>query len=252
MIQTPVTRRQLLMSLIGMACWASAQPRMAFANNQRDRLDWDSFVLRMVELADEYDAGGVTRDHAAARGMQHLVALDINGGAFANAVAAAYESGNEYWMWQRMLKKRNVNGGILTIDSSRAVQLHDHPGAAGILRIISGEAEIWQYDRVGGSRNGSTARLRRTGHRIVRPGDTAVLTPDKGNIHALRSISAECRMLDFFIPPYNQSQRTWFEPLGNNWQKQQQITCRCFSQHEFARASSSIRQQHNHTRGAMS
>ena len=34
-------------------------------------------------------------------------------------------------------------------------------------------------------------------HRIPGPGDTAVLLPDAGYIHALKSLSRQCDMLDF-------------------------------------------------------
>ena len=192
-------------------------------------------MLRMRDLADEYEAGKITYDEVAQHGLAYLQALDIDDPSFSEAVEASYESGNEYWLWQRMLKKSNVNGGILNIDSSKLVQLHDHPGATGMLRIISGEAEVWHYDRIDTSKDGLTAELKLTSRRLLKPGDTAFLTPEKGNIHALRSVTAECRMLDFFIPPYEQSLRTWFEPLDKSWQELQQFSAKCISQYELAR-----------------
>ena len=131
------------------------------------------------------------------------------------------------------------HGGILNIDSEQLVQLHDHPGAIGMVRIISGEAEVWQFDEVrhhgvdkkqaAGAEQAdagqSIAELVRVSHKILRPGDTAVLTPDRGNIHALRSVTKKCRMLDFFIPPYQRSQRNWFEPLAGNWSDMEKISC---------------------------
>jgi len=135
------------------------------------------------------------------------------------------------------MKAENINGGILNIDNKQVVQLHDHPGATGMVRIISGEVEIWQFDN--STDNAATQdinELTRVSRNILRAGDVAVLTPDNGNIHALRSISKTCSMLDFFIPPYEKSQRNWFEPLEDNWFDKEKILCRRISQHVFMAA----------------
>ena len=236
MMHKNTTRRQFLLLSMGMACSSALPLRAATADNAAAGYCWDSFVLRMRDLADDFVAGLKTRDEVAQHGLEYLKALDIDSSSFAEAVAAAYESGNEFWLWQRMLKKDNVNGGVLNIDSSKLVQLHDHPGATGMLRIISGQAEVWQYDRLSTSSDGTTAVLKLVSRQILKPGDTAYLTPEHGNVHALRSISAECRMLDFFIPPYEQNLRTWFEPLDKNWQELPQFKSRCVSQYELARS----------------
>ena len=226
MIRTGPSRRQFLLASMAIACGAVAPLRTAFANSRPTGDDWDAFVAAMRALANDYDARRTTPDQLAPRGIAYLKAVAIGSASFAEAVAEAYESGNRFWLWQRMLKDANLNGGILHIGSDHLVQLHDHPGATGILRIISGEVEVWQYDRLSDQGDGSHTELQLTEHRILKPGDTAVLSPDKGNIHALRSISAECRMLDFFIPPYQRALRTWFEPVGNDWRTQDRITCR--------------------------
>ena len=230
---TGIGRRRFLLSSLAIACCASVPLRAVVAEIADAGDDWGAFVARMQDLADSYDLGNATRDQLASRGLQYLQTLDIESASFTAAVADAYESGNDFWLWQRMVKDINLNGGILNIDRSRTVQLHDHPGATGILRIISGEVEIWQYDRVSDSADRSTAVLQRTERRILKPGDTAVLSPDKGNIHALKSISAECRMLDFFIPPYRPAQRSWFEPLDKGWKDRERLACRCISQEDY-------------------
>lgn len=107
-----------------------------------------------------------------------------------------------------------------------------------MVRIISGEVEAWQFDEIkqtAGAEQG-VAELTRVSRQILRPGDTAVLTPDKGNIHALRSISRGSRMLDFFIPPYKRSQRNWFEPLAENWFDMERLSCRKIPQHVYTKA----------------
>jgi hypothetical protein len=63
-----------------------------------------------------------------------------------------------------------------------------------------------------------------------------VLTPQKGNIHALRAVSKQCRMLDFFIPPYQRSQRSWYVPLAENWFVEERVACRKIPQHAYTEA----------------
>lgn len=205
-------------------------------------MSWPRFQSQMTALAEAYVRGSVNQQVVAERGILYLKQLGINTAEFRQAEDDAYESGNRYWLWQRLMKDKYINGGILNIDSKQPVQLHDHPGATGIVRIISGEMEVWQFDE---NKTGKEIRskeaaeqaeveLVRVSYRVLKPGDLALLTPENGNIHALRSISRQCRMLDFFIPPYNRSQRSWYEPLNNNWYDKVNVACRKIPQDAFS------------------
>ena len=231
-----ISRRQLLLA----AASAVLLPAGGKASsNTSNKTSWLEFQSQMAELASSKVGGKISQKAVAERGMQYLKRLDISSAEFKAAVDESYETGNRYWLWQRMIKQQNINGGILNIDSEQMVQLHDHPGATGMVRIISGETEVWLFDEVKqGEANSQqdVAQLVRVSRRILRAGDTAVLTPNKGNIHALRAISKECRMLDFFIPPYERSQRNWFEPLEKNWFDKEKIACRKIPQHAYTNA----------------
>jgi len=195
----------------------------------------------MTALADAHANSKAGQQAVVADGLRYLKQLDISTAEFNEAVDASYETGNRYWLWQRMTKQQNINGGILNINSEQLVQLHDHPGANGLLRIIDGEAEVWQFDVVAqitedkaeAAENREIEELVRVSHRVLRPGDTAVLTPEKGNIHALRALSKECKMLDFFIPPYQRNQRSWYEPLVDDWFDKERIACRRIPQEAY-------------------
>ncbi len=230
------SRRQLLLAAAG----SLLLPGAVFAvQGSAQKLSWQDFQAQMKKLAAAQASKTVSRQMVAKRGLQLLTQLDVQSAEFQQAVEASYESGNRYWLWQRLMKQKNINGGILNIERKQMVQLHDHPGATGMVRIISGEAEVWLFDEAGKKYTASkknTVELVRVSRKILRPGDTAVLSPEKGNIHALRSISKECRMLDFFIPPYQRSQRSWFEPLAENWFEQEKIHCRKISQDEYSLA----------------
>ncbi len=231
-----ISRRQLLLT----AASALLLPRAVMAGSGvADKLSWPAFQQLMNQLAENRLLTRLAQQEIVERGMQSLKQLDIDSPTFKEAVEMSYESGNRYWLWQRLMKSRNINGGILNISSEQLVQLHDHPGATGMVRVISGEVEAWQFDEAGGNASHAspgTAELIRYSHRILKPGDMAVLTPEKGNIHALRSLTKESRMLDFFIPPYQRSERHWFEPLADNWFEQAVVSCRKISQQDFTDA----------------
>ena len=221
-----ISRRRLLMSVAS----GMLLPGVVMASvGMREQLSWADFQKQMVKLAKEKQDSTLTQDEIASSGIRYLKKLDIHSTEFKRAVAESYESGNQYWLWQRLMKQHNINGGILNIDSEKMVQLHDHPGATGMVRIISGEAEVWQFDEIhhhGAGKNQDEVELVRTARKVLRPGDTANLTPGKGNIHALKSITEECRMLDFFIPPYEISKRSWFEPMVDDWFDMKKLSCR--------------------------
>lgn len=226
------SRRRLLLATVA----AMLLPGRATAGSD-NAMSWQQFQSQMSVLAAD---DGIAQQALAERGLQYLNQLDTGSADFRDALAASYETGNRYWLWRRMIKSKNINGGVLDIYNSQMVQLHDHPGATGMLRILSGETEVWQFDPLmtGKESNGKhdVTELVRVSHRILKAGDTAILTPDRGNIHALRAVSKKCSMLDFFAPPYQRSQRNWYEPLAANWFDRDRVICKKIPQDEFTGA----------------
>ena len=201
-----------------------------------DLLSLADYQGEMQQLAAAYANRTITQRDMAARGVQLLRQLDTTDSTFQDAVDTSYESGNRFWLWQRLTKNNGIKGGILNIERDQDVPLHDHPGATGMVRVLSGEVEVWQFDRpvpaatVG--ENGQ-AVLERVTHRVMQAGDIAILSPDSGNIHALRARSETCSMLDYFIPPYERSNRTWYQPVDDDWRNKTRISCQCVAEDDF-------------------
>lgn len=196
-------------------------------------MNWEQFVSAMRSLVRHAGKGQASAQTLGEAGLQLMQRLDVDGPEFTSALEQSWESGNSFWLWQRLLRERGLLGGVLNIEQGNDVPLHDHPGATGMLRILSGEAEVWQYDVVSDGDAEAGAVLRRVSHHILRPGDTAVLYPELGNIHALRALSAECRMLDCFVPPYARAMRSWYEPEAVDWRVRERIQCRRIPEQEF-------------------
>jgi len=226
-----INRRNFLLASLA----SVLMPGAVIAGTRTDKaLSWADFQIGMKQLASAYANRSISQTDMAARGARLLQQVDMADNEFIAAVNASYESGNPYWLWQRLTRESSIKGGLLTIEQSRDVPLHDHPGATGMVRILSGEVEVWQFDRSAAvSKTVGLAVLERVTHRVMRPGDIAVLSPDRGNIHALRARSKECSMLDYFIPPYRRSERTWYQPMGNAWHEELRITCRPVAENDF-------------------
>jgi hypothetical protein len=232
-----ISRRDFLLSSVLAALFSNhvSAHSHSLSNKDNREINWLEFQAMIISLAK--DSHRFDDKTLSDMGINFLKRLDVNSQTFKDAVAASYESGNRYWLWQRMIKLRDINGGILNIDNDQMVQLHDHPGATGLLRILSGEAEVWQFDEVKKNKfikDHESVELTLVSHHILRTGDTAVLTPNEGNIHALRSLSKECRMLDFFIPPYERGLRSWYEPVKENWFNDDKVNCRKISERSFS------------------
>jgi len=230
-----INRREFM---IAAAAAAMTLPREVLSSmSVQMKFGWAEFQAEMSQLANAHALGDAKNIALESDAVKILQMLDVNAIDFKQALAESYATGNRYWLWQRMIKQKNINGGVLTIDNKQMVQLHDHPGATGVVRILSGEAEAWLFDEVKGNKSESgVAELSRVSRRVLRAGDSAVLTPDKGNIHALKALSKECSMLDFFIPPYDKNQRSWFETLTENWFDMETISCRKVSQNAYTKA----------------
>ena len=230
-------RRQIILGLVSLAALASQHSPLIAATNNVGALSWPAFTERLKELSQRFAARRIDQQEMERQGLALIARLDTGSASFKQAEADSFESGNAFWLWQRMIRTTRLDGGILNIDRSQMIPLHDHPNATGMVRIMSGEAELWKFERLDEDRHRpGAAELRLIDHGVLRPGETAIVTPQGGNIHALRSLSAECRMLDFFIPPFDRRTLLYFKPDEKNWFDKTQLSCRAIPRTEFVPA----------------
>ncbi len=194
--------------------------------------DWQAFLQQMYRLAHAHDNDTCTPASIAEQGLQSLQHLDVDSAGFRDAVENTWESGNRFWLWQRLANENGLQGGILHVERGHDVPLHDHPGATGMLRVLSGTLEVWHFNDVSGNDEHDRV-LQRVSRRTLQAGDTAALLPEQGNIHALRALSKQCSMLDFFIPPYKRSQRNWYLPAESGWRDRQNIHCQRIADNDY-------------------
>jgi len=228
-----ISRREFTLAALGIL--GLPYPLLADLHTHSE-LSWEDFLSAMQTLSSQYANKSLSIPGISNRGMKIMQRLGVNSDSFAKTILDTYESGNQFWLWQRLVKERELNGGILHLESQNQVPLHDHPQAIGMLRILSGEAEVWQFDKIAtriSSDGTRQATLQLLSHKILKPGDTAILTPAKGNIHTIKSITPQCSMLDFFIPPYRKNERSWYTPISGGVNKKL-IHCKQTPEHEYS------------------
>ncbi len=225
-----MNRRDFISKIFALGLFGSFSHRLIART--RHSINWLVFIGRMELLARSHHFGRKSYSQVAKEGIELLSSLNLDSHSYRKAVEDSYESGNRFWLWNRLYKQSKMLGGILTI-GDEMVPLHDHPGAVGMVRIVSGRARVWQFEVFKDNKDNKEATLKLINSTILNPGDTAYLSPNFGNIHALQALGGECSMLDFFIPPYNRSERNWYEPLNNNWKNKQLVDCKVIPDYEY-------------------
>ncbi len=199
----------------------------------KEGLSWTDFLSAMQSLSVTVKSDPGQIPDVAETGRKLMAQLDVSAVEFEQAIEASWESGNRYWLWQRLVKQADMKGGILNISRTEMVPLHDHPGATGMVRILRGEVEVWQYDLPDSVEDDDELVLRRSVRAVLKPGDTAVLRPRAGNIHGLQALTEDCAMLDFFIPPFHRPQRHWYKPAHDGWKDTEKVVCQRISEQDF-------------------
>lgn len=118
---------------------------------------------------------------------------------------------------QTLIADRMIQVDILTLLPERPIPLHDHPGSAGVLLVLSGSISIDQYDMIPSRRDCRTktlVELRRVSCKDLALGGVSLFARDRGNIHSMRAITERSVVLDIVAPPYRRQERSWFFRLS--------------------------------------
>ncbi len=135
------------------------------------------------------------------------------------------------WGWNPFIDNVDNRVGLLTLNINNPIPIHDHPQAVGILVVIEGALGVSNYVLEGVTELGrsKSAELRRVANRTFYPGQSAVITPAEQNIHALKSESESCVVLDILLQPYQEAQRTWYLPVTEESTNGQSFAAFCLA-----------------------
>lgn len=112
---------------------------------------------------------------------------------------------------------------LLAIEPERNLPLHDHPGSAGSMMVISGsvQATICEYTTSVDGTNQPTNLLTIVENTIISAGKTSCFTKDQHNIHSFKAIDGRTIVMVVHTPPFAANKQSFFftaaPPAGNRF-----------------------------------
>ncbi len=101
-----------------------------------------------------------------------------------------------------------VELSLFALRRGQEIPLHDHPGMHGLLRVVRGRARLEPWDWEVGERPppGGVAPATPGPPALLEPGDLALTTPERAQLHRLVA-EEDVVLLDLFAPPYGPARR---------------------------------------------
>lgn len=123
------------------------------------------------------------------------------------------------WGWVELIENEYLRVGLLTLDETNTIPIHDHPGSTGLLVILEGHLQVQQFQYRESSISPSPRRMvemEQVNRQQLGPGEFTAFSPTQGNIHSLCAYNGPCLILDVLLAPYRNEDRTWYMPLEDN------------------------------------
>ncbi|MDH5602228.1 MAG: hypothetical protein OEY78_13105 [Gammaproteobacteria bacterium] len=106
---------------------------------------------------------------------------------------------------------------LISIEAKHSLPLHDHPGAAGSIFVISGDVHITEFE----STDLSDSTITFVDNKLIPVGKTRCFTQLQHNIHSLAAPKNRVVIMSVHTPPFAVNSQSFYFPLIN--QQQQNI-----------------------------
>ena len=118
------------------------------------------------------------------------------------------------WRHQPLIDTPHLRVGLLTVFRFSSIPLHDHPGACGLQKVLSGKIRVGHYDQESGLENSErVVWLNRKAVRDYAAGESACYHRDSGNVHQVTSLDSKSILLNMVVRPYDEKKRSWYFPV---------------------------------------
>lgn len=117
--------------------------------------------------------------------------------------------------WLTLYQGDGVRLGLIVIPEQTPVSFHDHPNTLGVMLLLSGNVSVLSCSQVA-KINARGAMLEVNSEREFGPDETVCVTPGRGNIHRLQSLT-ECSIaIDLLVEGQDSIPRNWYFPLDSH------------------------------------
>ena len=118
------------------------------------------------------------------------------------------------WQNQPLIDTPQLRVGLLTVFRFSSIPLHDHPGACGLQKVLSGRIRVTHYDQESGLENSErVVWLNRKAVREYAVGELAFYYRHSENLHEVTSVSTKSILLNMVVRPYDEKKRSWYFPV---------------------------------------
>lgn len=192
---------------------ATSPLTLARARRRDGGLEWHAFLDQLSALAeaqftDDWDEEAYVEDVAVL-----MKTLDLRDRPIRRFLHRYRDTREGFPAIRRAHGGGHFSVATLHFEPGEVIDLHNHPRMTGVILGLRGGARIEAFDPLPHPERPDWWRLRRTADVVVGPGQHATLTPDRGNVHALRA-DTFTELLDVFTPPYDKERMAdyrWFE-----------------------------------------
>jgi hypothetical protein len=187
----------LIANIRGLA--KSASEKSVFG---RRRLNWQSFVDRVVSLSKSSLDAGVRDQARYVRSVEALAQrLDRHDSHFQNR-GGLKRFRDGYPEFLELQHKVTVEIKLLVFTAGDTIDAHDHPDMTGVMMCLGVKLAVESFDPAGPLESSGNILLRRIEKKVLAEGAISTLTAHVGNIHRLEA-DADCDLLDVLTPPYD-------------------------------------------------
>jgi predicted metal-dependent enzyme (double-stranded beta helix superfamily) len=206
----PHTRRLALQLSAKALLGLLALPRLGHARGRDGALDWQRVLDQLSAMAEaQFNDGWDTESYVEDVAVL-MRTLDLRDRHFRRFLRAYEDTAAGRPSIRRAHGGGHFSVATLHFEPGESIDLHDHPRMTGVILGLRGAARIDAFDRLDHPERPDRWRLRPAGQAVVGPGQHATLTPERGNVHALRA-DVFTELLDVFTPPYDEPRRAEFK-----------------------------------------
>jgi hypothetical protein len=131
--------------------------------------------------------------------------------ALLEQVVARPRQDNQPWAWQSILEQESLVVGLMTIEKSTSIPLHDHPGYHGMQRVLYGDVRLRQFDIAQQTQEMSdVVKLELFRDQVLETGEQAIYGPAAGNIHGFLAQDCRCVLLNVSFPANDKKPRSLY------------------------------------------
>ena len=122
---------------------------------------------------------------------------------------------NQPWNYHPLYNTSLLQVGLITLYRFIPIPLHDHPGAYGAQRVISGKVHIRQFHKPSDSeQKQSIVSLKTMTSHNLNKDESTTFQPDTANLHEMKSLSRHSILLSMMIHPCQPRERSWYFPMS--------------------------------------